>query len=274
MARFAPNFHHQFLELPVRERFPAAAKLGFDAVEWHFPYELSKSELKSLLDDNGLKFTYGVVPANWSKKEFGIGGLPGREDEFRRAADIALDYALHVPFGALNVGHGQIPVGVERQRCVETYVRNLQYVCDQAKGSGLIVAVEPVTTGSHGASNVRVLRTMEQAEEVVRLVNRESVKLVYDTYHLRMEESGTLSGILEKYWPLIGHVQFGNAPTRNEPGIGEIDFDWIVQLVDKKGYKGWIGLEYNPSKDTWSSLSWVNRYGYHIDPRQRSVNAG
>jgi hydroxypyruvate isomerase len=115
---------------------------------------------------------------------------------------------------------------------------------------------------------------MEQAEEVVRLVNRDSVKLVYDTYHLRMEESGTLSGILETYWPLIGHVQFGNAPTRNEPGVGEIDFDWIIQLVDQKGYKGWIGLEYNPSKDTWSSLSWVNRYGYHIDPRQRPANVG
>jgi hydroxypyruvate isomerase len=265
MARFAPNLYHLFLELPVRERFAAAAKLGFDAVEWHFPYELSKSELKSLLDDNGLKFTYGVVPADWSKKDFGLGGQPGREDEFRRAADIALDYALQVPFGAVNVGHGALPFRVERQRCVETYVRNVQYVCDQAKGSGLIIAVEPVTMA---ASNLPfVLRTMEQGAEVARLVQRENMKLVYDTYHLRMEESGTLADILNMYWPLIGHVQFGNAPTRNEPGVGEIDFDYIIECLDQKGFKGWIGLEYNPSKDTWSSLAWTNRYGYKIDPR-------
>ena len=62
MARFAPNLYHLFVELPARKRFAAAAKAGFDAVEWHFPYELSKDELKSLLDDNGLTFTYGVVP--------------------------------------------------------------------------------------------------------------------------------------------------------------------------------------------------------------------
>ena len=28
---------------------------------------------------------------------------------------------------------------------------------------------------------------------------------------------------------MIGHVRFGNAPTRNEPGVGEIDFDFIIK---------------------------------------------
>jgi hydroxypyruvate isomerase len=272
MIRLAPNLYHQFLELPVRQRFAAAAKAGFDAIEWHFPYELPKSELKALLNDNGLKFTYAVVPVDWTKKDFGLGGQPGREDEFRRAADIALDYALNVPIGAINVGHGGLPFKVERQRCVETYARNLQYVCDQAKGSALIAAVEPVTTASFNVPFV--LRTMEQAAEVARLVQRENMRLVYDTYHLRMEETGTLASILDRYWPLIGHVQFGNAPTRNEPGVGEIDFDYIAECLEKKGFKGWVGLEYNPSKDTWSSLSWANRYGYKIDPRQRPASAG
>ena len=109
---------------------------------------------------------------------------------------------------------------------------------------------------------------------MARLVQRENMKLVYDTYHLRMEETGTLANILNMYWPLIGHVQFGNAPTRNEPGVGEIDFDYIIECLDKKGFKGWIGLEYNPSKDTWSSLSWANRYGYRIDSRQRPPHVG
>ena len=68
MAGFAPNLYHQFLQLAAREGFAAAAKLGFDAVEWHFPYELPKTELKSLLDGNGLTFTYGVVPADWANK--------------------------------------------------------------------------------------------------------------------------------------------------------------------------------------------------------------
>jgi hydroxypyruvate isomerase len=267
MARFAPNLYHQFLELPARERFAATAKLGFDAVEWHFPYELPKTELKSLLDDNGLTFTYGVVPADWANKNYGFGGQPGQEEQFRHAADTALDYALHVPYRALNVGHGILPKGVERQRCVETYVKNLQYICDQAKGSDLLLVVEPVTSAV--LKMPFVLSTMEQATEVYRLVDRKNLKLVYDTYHLRMEETGSLSGVLDRFWSMIGHVQFGNAPTRNEPGVGEIDFDFIIKRLDEKGHQGWIGLEYNPSKDTWSSLAWTNRYGYQIDPSQR-----
>jgi hydroxypyruvate isomerase len=267
MARFAPNFHHQFLELPPRERFAAAARLGFDAVEWHFPYELPKAELKSLLDDKGLTFTYAVVPADWVNKNFGFAGRPGQEEQFRRAAATALEYALHVPFRALNVGHGMLPKDMERQRCVETYVKNLQYICDQAKGSDLLLVVEPVASAANNAPFV--LSTMEQGAEVYRLVDRKNLRLVYDTYHLRMEEIGTLTDVLDRFWPMIGHAQFGNAPTRNEPGVGEIDFDFIIKRLDEKGYQGWIGLEYNPSKDTWSSRVWANRYGYHIDPGQR-----
>jgi hydroxypyruvate isomerase len=108
---------------------------------------------------------------------------------------------------------------------------------------------------------------MEQGAEVYRLVDRKNLKLVYDTK--RMEETGALSGVLDRFWPMIGHVQFGNAPTRNEPGVGEIDFDFIIKRLEEKGHKGWIGLEHHPSKDTWSSLAWTNRYGYRIGPSQR-----
>ena len=62
MIRFAPNFYHLFLEIPIQQRFIAAAKIGITSIEWHFPYELPKNELKSLLDDNGIEFTYCVVP--------------------------------------------------------------------------------------------------------------------------------------------------------------------------------------------------------------------
>jgi hydroxypyruvate isomerase len=66
---------------------------------------------------------------------------------------------------------------------------------------------------------------------------------------------------------MIGHVQIGNAPTRNEPGVGEVDLHYLIGQIDTKGYRGWMGLEYDPSRDTWSSLQWANRYGYEIGSR-------
>jgi hydroxypyruvate isomerase len=213
MIRFAPNFYHMFLELPVRERFAAAAKIGCSAIEWHFPYELPKDELKQLLDDNGLEFTYGVVPADWDAGVWGLGAQPGQEDDFRRAADQALDYITHCDFYSINVGAGTVPDGVERQRCVDTYVHNLDYIASQA--------------GDH--------RCLAEAAGIVRAVGRDNVGLVYDTFHLRWEEQGPLTAIMDDYWPMIGYVQIGNPPDRHEPGVGELDLLYLVDRAIGKG---------------------------------------
>lgn len=265
MVRICPNLYHQFTELDLRDRFAAAARLGFDAVEFHFPHQLPKEELRALLRDNGLRFIYGVVPVDWSKGEYGLAGQPGREEDFRRAADLGLAYASHCDFWSLQVGHGRLPDGIERARCMETLARNLEYICGQAKGTELRIVIEPVTSARFNFPFV--LSTMAQGAEVLHMVDDPRLQLVYDTYHLRMEETGSLSVILDTYWPLIGHVQIGNAPTRNEPGVGEIDLHYLIERIDQKGYGGWIGLEYDPSLDTWASLMWAKRYGYPITAR-------
>lgn len=267
MAKFAPNLYHLFLELPARERFAAAAGAGFDAVEWHFPYEIPKAELKSLLSDNGLSFVNAVTPVDW-KVSKGLAGQPTQVSDFRRSADLALEYATTCGFKTLHPGAGQIPAGVDRERCLETLKANLDYICSQAAGTPLVIAIEGVCRARF--PNM-ILRTMAQAAEVVRAVNRPNLKLVYDTYHLRWEESGPLSPIMDEYWPLIGHIQIGNAPVRNEPGVGELDLHHLIAQTDRKGWKGWIGLEFDPSKDSWSSLMWANQYGAKVAPRRQAA---
>jgi hydroxypyruvate isomerase len=74
---------------------------------------------------------------------------------------------------------------------------------------------------------------------------------------------------MDIFWPYIGYVQIGNPPNRNEPGVGELDLLWIVQRALEKGYQGAIGMELDPSKDTWSSLLWMNQFGYNVDPSNR-----
>jgi 2-dehydrotetronate isomerase len=270
--RLAPNFHHQFTELPVRERFAAAAALGFDAVEWHFPYELPKDELRALLDANGQRFIYAVTPSDWASGDYGLAGQPGREEAFRRAADKGLEYALALDSYSMQVAPGGIPAGVERERCVDTLARNLEYLCDQAKGTPLTLCLEGVCDARFPGKTF-VLQTIAHAAEMVQLLGRENLKVVFDTYHLRMQEQGPLTELLERYFPLIGHVQIGNAPVRNEPGTGEIDLDFLLARLREKGYRHWVGLEYDPSRDTWSSLMWANRYGYRVHEREAAAAA-
>lgn len=80
MPKFAPNLFHLFTELPVRARFAAAAAFGFEAVEWHFPYELPKHELKALLDKNGLQLVHALTPTDWTVTP-GLAGQPDRIDD-------------------------------------------------------------------------------------------------------------------------------------------------------------------------------------------------
>src|SRR5271155_2464945 len=95
MPRFCANLGFLFPELPFLDRFEAAAKAGFTAVEYASPYEYKAAELRSRLNDNGLTQVLINSPAgNRAAGERGFACLPGREDTFRDGISQALDYAV------------------------------------------------------------------------------------------------------------------------------------------------------------------------------------
>jgi hydroxypyruvate isomerase len=74
---------------------------------------------------------------------------------------------------------------------------------------------------------------------------------------------GNLAATISRLLPRIGHVQVADSPTRAEPGTGEINYRFIFDLLDRSGYDGWVGVEYNPSTDTTEeSLGWIKEIGY------------
>lgn len=57
MPRFAANLSMLFCERPFAERFAAAARAGFAAVEVQFPYELPATQIADLLREYGLQLS-------------------------------------------------------------------------------------------------------------------------------------------------------------------------------------------------------------------------
>ena len=55
MPKLAANLSMMYTEMPFLERFEAAAKDGFKAVEYLFPYSWPEAELSLRLSDNGLR---------------------------------------------------------------------------------------------------------------------------------------------------------------------------------------------------------------------------
>jgi len=70
---------------------------------------------------------------------------------------------------------------------------------------------------------------------------------------------GNIVPTLRAYMSEIGHIQIADAPGRNEPGTGELNYRYVLGAIDDLGYEGWIGLEYNPSSSSEESLRWLPR---------------
>jgi len=72
---------------------------------------------------------------------------------------------------------------------------------------------------------------------------------------------GDLIRRLEKFLPVIGHLQCAAVPSRHEPDEGEVNYPAVFEAVDRLGYRGWIGAEYRPRGRTEDGLGWAGAYG-------------
>ena len=69
--------------------------------------------------------------------------------------------------------------------------------------------------------------------------------------------AGDLARSFERHLPLIAHVQIAGVPERHEPDIGEINYPYLFDLMDRLGYAGWVGCEYFPAARTEDGLGWA-----------------
>jgi sugar phosphate isomerase/epimerase len=78
----------------ILARFEAAARAGFEGVEFLFPYDHPKEELAERLRRFDLEMALHNLPAgDWAAGERGIGCLPGRTGEFQESVGRAIEYA-------------------------------------------------------------------------------------------------------------------------------------------------------------------------------------
>ena len=45
------------------------------------------------------------------------------------------------------------------------------------------------------------------------------------------------------------------------PAPGEINYPYILKLIDTLGYGGWVGCEYKPKGTTVDGLGWIKEMG-------------
>lgn len=257
MLRFDPNLRWMFTEVPMLDRYKAAAKAGFKGVEVAFPYEYAAEQISDLLGENDLTLVQILTPCDWANGERGFAALPGRSDEFKKSVETSIKYALQVGKPMIHAMAGNIPVGYDMQECRDTFVQNIAQAADDMAIEDLTLILEPCCSARFPDY---FYKTIDEGLELINEIDRPNVKLCFDTYHVQMQE-GNLVNTLQRAWPKIGHIQIGNAPNRYEPGQGEVHFPYFFAELERMGWKRWVGCEYEPSGRTEDCLEWARPYG-------------
>ena len=256
MPKFAANLTMLFTEHAFLDRFEHAAKAGFEAVEFLFPYAFSAQQIKDKLDAHKLQLVLHNLPAgDWDAGERGIACHPDRTAEFREGVAKAIGYAKVLGVPRLNCLAGKTPAGAADAVLRKTLVENLRYAAAELKKAAVKLVIEPINTFDmpgfylHGTS---------QAVSILDEVASDNAFVQYDIYHMQRME-GELAATLQKQLARIGHIQLADNPGRNEPGTGEINYPFLFAHLDRIGYDGWIGCEYKPATSTEAGLGWRER---------------
>ncbi|MFY7939271.1 MAG: hydroxypyruvate isomerase [Burkholderiaceae bacterium] len=253
MPRFSANLSMLFSEHPFLDRFEQAAKAGFQAVEFQFPYAFAAADIQQRLRAHGLEAVLHNLPAgDWQAGERGIACHPDRVDEFKAGVAQAIHYAQVLGVPQLNCLAGKAPAGVAEHVLERTLVENLRLAARELQGAGLKLLIEPINTFDIPGF---YLNRTQQAINILDEVGAANAFIQYDIYHAQRME-GELAATMQAHLPRIAHIQVADNPGRHEPGTGEINYAFLFEHIDNIGYGGWIGCEYHPADDTSAGLSW------------------
>lgn len=258
MPRFSANLSMLFTEHEFLDRFDAAARAGFKAVEYVGPYDHPPEVVAARLSKNGLTQALFNLPAgDWANGERGIAVLPDRVDEFRKGVDTAIAYARALGCAQVNCLAGIAPEGHDAADLEDVFVDNLTFASKRLEEAGIKLLIEAINTRDIPGF---FLTTSRQALKIIDRVGSKNLYFQYDIYHMQVME-GDLAHTIEQNLGRIAHIQLADNPGRHEPGTGEINYPFLYEHLDRIGYAGWVGAEYRPMVGTEAGLGWMREAG-------------
>jgi hydroxypyruvate isomerase len=236
-----------FQEAPLLDRFALAAAAGFRAVELQTPYGEPAPLLADRAGDAGLQPVLINTPV-------ALAAVPGEERAFQAGMATALDYADALGCRQVHCLAGR----TDHPDAESTFVTNLRWAADAAASQGVRLLLEPLNTVDNPGW---FLTGTAQARRIIDRVARDNVRMQFDIYHMQIME-GRLADTFRAHFDVISHVQISGVPGRHEPDARqEINYPYLLSLIDELGFDGWVGCEYRPRAGTLAGLDWARPYG-------------
>lgn len=247
--RFSAHLGYMFTELPLEQRFAAAARAGFADVEHPAPFALPAARCRQLLDDNGLRMVQ-ISSGSGGEGQKGLAALIGHEKAFRDDLMRALDYAEQINCPLLHPMAGIVdPADADRHDAV--WIENIAFALQVAQGRSVDIFVEAISR--HAVAGY----FLHRLDQYLKLTARPDLKpqMLVDSYHAALNGEDA-AGFIRANPSRIAHVHIADLPGRHEPGTGRHDFRPLDAALAAIDYRGAIGCEYIPAGATDAGLSW------------------
>ena len=279
MPRFAANLSMLYTELPFLDRFEAAARDGFQGVEFLFPYAFAPEDIAARLRGNGLQQVLFNAPpggsdaagfeAAWAAGQRGTAAVVGAEADFRTGVQWALRYADALDCPRIHCMAGLLPEAASADQisaASSVYESNLRWAAAQAAAAGREILIEPINPRDIPRF---FLNRQDDAHAIVQKIGAPNLKVQFDLYHCQIVE-GDVATKIRHYLPTgrVGHFQIAGVPERHEPDVGELNYPYLFNVIDEVAaacaWPGWVGCEYRPQRGavpagTTNGLGWLRR---------------
>ena len=252
---FGANLSWLFIEYEESERPLHAGKAGFEYAE----YSWFNSNNAARIRNNADKAKVETVLCNAEMGDFlkggpGLSGHPRKKKEFRDTFSTLIENVKILGCRYVNIGPFRLTDEMDRGSAIETLRENLVNLAEMLAPSEAKVLLEPLNRKDNPSI---LVHDVNSALQIIDSCNHPNIGLQFDIYHIwpTLEEPFMwVSDNIER----ISHIQFADAPGRNEPGTGSIPFEEIFKHIERCGYEGLLSAEYRPLAGTHESLSWLN----------------
>lgn len=228
-------------EASARKAINTAGEIGFDLIEVVIfdPATTDAAMTVKLAERAGIALAAGMAlnPAadlSSANPDIAAKGEQVVADCIAVTRDLGASALGGVTYSALHRYMARPDAGA-RERVLAAYYR----LAEKAKAAGVRLGIEPV---NRYESNV--INTLEQAAEIVRAVDPETMFVQMDTYHMNIEEADIV-GAIEATQDVLGYAHVGES-NRRALGSGTFNFDAYFKALARVGYSGDF---------TWESFS-------------------
>jgi len=158
-------------------------------------------------------------------------------NDVRQSVEIAKRMNTKFVHNVLGMSDPKLPHGFQMANAIDL----LKRIADIYEPHGIVMVMESMNSKVDHPG--MFLHTIPQAYGLTKAVQSPSIKILFDFYHVQIEE-GNLLNTLDYAYDEIAYYQLADVPGRKEPTTGEINYNNVLQHLHDKGYRGFVGMEH------------------------------